>query len=866
MFIKWNKKRNITGMIVIIGILLIIHSFVMYRHEKGHVMSAIEKEQEKVSSDLMLQLEMAKSYLVNKSKTIELTYPTVLEMIQNQENPFKQQESDGSNRFMTLSGHIVYYFGPKSYQQLNEAMRFKVQFNAYYGEQLLNTKDSFINGAYFYYAPATGLLMAYPYIVGPTIPTDIHEDVYRRLAKGFSTIDFSSKGHMDIRENALYIWDSVDNLEEECYIGTLLYTNEELHKLLDSKWVTYVGIDDGDNYMDIYRDGHYDAVITPPETSEIHIFSSYSDEQGIYYTRGLDYDMSYIGYIDWRALHAEIFQNLLPEIIGLILLFLALVATALFISKTRRYQQLKRINELEHAKNINYLTTIGSLMDTLSESYVKTDLNHQILEINYAARQMLGYEASEIIGKNIRNYMERPLDIRVRKERGRYNTYEVCLIHKDGSKVYGLVNKSKFFKDIHGESGYVFMVSDITKLIHARREAEEASRAKSRFIANLSHEIRTPMNAAKGYIYLMEQTSLDKVQKSYLEKMDYASKTLMDIIDEILEFSRIESDKVILEESLISCHDIVLQVVGPFEKRATQKEIRLNVEIDENVPNFIWGDPYRLRQVLTNLLSNAFKFTSYGSISLGLTVVNGFKGSGDNVWHKDGTTIFQFVIKDTGIGISAKDLESLFDPFVKGDESTTRSYGGTGLGLAITERLVNQMGGIIYVYSRPDEGSTFYVEIPCRVYNKSDTINLPVSQEENKEQISLKILIVEDNILNQELMVALLTQKGHRVVIANNGEVAMEILESSHTTLFDLILMDIQMPLLDGFMTTQKIRETERYRHIQIIAVTASADERTQRKIHESGMNDFVLKPIYAKDLYERIYQCSIKKSQEEDL
>lgn len=860
MDISRNKKRNIIFIIVTIGVVLILHSFILFRHEKSLLMSEVEKEQEKLSSDLMLQLEMAKSYMTNKAKTIELTYPSVFSRMQAQEDPFIEQDSDGSNRFTTMSGREVYYYGQTPYQQLNETMQSSVKFNAYYGELLVNTEDSFMNVSYYYYAPATGILMAYPFENEQITPNDVHNAVYEKYAKDFSTIDFKAKGHVDIRGDSLFIWEKIENLGNESYIGTLLYNSEDLLKFLDSKWVTYVGFIDGNNHMDIYQDLHYKTEVERPEVGDLHVFNTYSDQKGTYYIRGLDHNMAYVGYIDEKALNMQVINNLLSEILVLIVVLIIIVVMAFLIGRTKRYKQLKRINELQHEKNVNYRITIGSLMDTLSESYVKTDLHHQIIEINYATRQMLGYEASEIIGKNISNYMERPLDIRIRKERGRYNTYEVCLIHKDGSKVYGLANRSKFFKDIHGQSGYVFMVSDITKLIQARREAEEASRAKSRFIANLSHEIRTPMNAAKGYMYLMEQTTLDNAQKKYLDKMEYASKTLMEIIDEILEFSRIDSNKIVIEEMLVNCHDMVLQVVGLFEKGAIQKGIRLNVEIDENVPNFIWGDSHRLRQVLTNLMSNAFKFTRQGSVSIGLGVINGFKGNGNYIWKKKGTRIFRFIVKDTGIGISREYLESLFDPFVQGDESTTRAYGGTGLGLAITERLVNQMGGIIYVESRPNQGSTFYVEIPFKVYEKDETQPLPEPQQKKEEQKSLKILIVEDNILNQELMVALLTQKGHRVVIANNGQVAIEILESPHSTEFDLILMDIQMPLLDGFMTTQHIRSSNRYNAIHIIAVTASADEQTQRKIHESGMNDYVLKPIYARDLYERINQCSIKQ------
>jgi CheY-like chemotaxis protein len=395
------------------------------------------------------------------------------------------------------------------------------------------------------------------------------------------------------------------------------------------------------------------------------------------------------------------------------------------------------------------------------------------------------------------------------------------------------------------------MISDITPLIEAQRKAEEANRSKTSFIANLSHEIRTPMNATIGYIYLLEQTKLTEEQKKYLEKMDYASNTLLEIIDEILDFSKIEADKVTIENISFNLHHLLQNAISMFENTAFRKELQLIWSIGPKVPVYVIGDSHKIRQIIINLLSNAFKFTSFGHVSVKVMLISEEESRISKL--EPDTFIVKVAIEDTGIGIPKERMDILFDPFVQADESTTRIYGGTGLGLAICKRLIQIIGGHVYAESQEGKGSTFTIEVPFAIAKEIDQIDEKIKPNYLSMKREKKILIVEDNPLNQELLVELLRLQNNRVVVANNGKVAEKILTSRHKTKFDLILMDIQMPIQDGYTTTKNIRKETQYSNVPIIAITANADKETQIHLAEAGMNDLLLKPINAADLYKKI-------------
>lgn len=578
----------------------------------------------------------------------------------------------------------------------------------------------------------------------------------------------------------------------------------------------------------------------------------YDDKEYVYFYRQLTDELYFVVTVNHSKIVLQSMKNNVSLFLVLVLALLIVAIIHDYFAKNRHLMQITMDAREKELVSSFYKSQLGHIMNTISEAFVRADSTYTIVEINQAGADMLGYSMNEMLGKVVTDFMTKPIDVKLRKNDGMYSCFEVSLVKKNGDYIYGLVNKSTIIKDNPILKEHYFLVSDITELITAQKNAEEANRSKSRFIANLSHEIRTPMNATIGYIYLLEQTKLDAQQKKYLEKMDYASNTLLEIIDEILDFSKIEADKVIAEKIPFNVYHVIKNAASLFENTAYRKDLKLLVDIDVDVPEYIIGDPYRLRQVIINLLSNAFKFTRCGEVAVNVAII---QSSESKLTVKDTSyCIIKICVSDTGIGIPEGRMDALFDPFVQADDSTTRIFGGTGLGLAICQKLVNLMEGVVYARSIEQEGSQFYIELPVRVTNHDAIVyqnkipNGYLVQESFK-----KILIVEDNLLNQELMVELLKQHGHKVVVANNGKVAMDILSKEHTPGFDLILMDIQMPIQDGYTTTRLIRSLPAYEKIPIIAVTANADKETQILLAESGMNDYVLKPINSEDLYIKV-------------
>lgn len=579
---------------------------------------------------------------------------------------------------------------------------------------------------------------------------------------------------------------------------------------------------------------------------------TFSDKEYVYYFRRISPDVIFIASISQSKLILQSMKNNVPLFLIILLAMLVVASIHDYFTKNRHMMQITMdIREKELISSF-YKSRLGHIMNTISEAFVRSDSTYTIVEINQAGADMLGYSMNELLGRVVTDFMSKPIDVKVRKNDGMYSCFDVSLVKKNGEIIYGLVNKSTIIKENPVIKEHYFLISDITELILAQRNAEEANRSKSRFIANLSHEIRTPMNATIGYIYLLEQTKLDQQQKKYLEKMDYASNTLLEIIDEILDFSKIEADKVVAEKIPFNLYHVIKNAASLFENTAYRKDLDYKIKIDQEVPEYIIGDPYRLRQVLINLISNSFKFTRCGEINVTAKILK--REESRLIGIDPSHLIIQLIVNDTGIGIPPGRMDSLFDPFVQADDSTTRIFGGTGLGLAICQKLTALMNGLVYAESTEKVGSSFFIELPVKISNHDEIIyqnKIPTGYVH--QNVSKKILIVEDNLLNQELMVELLKQHGHKVTIANNGKLAIDILSKEHTSLFDVILMDIQMPIQDGYTTTRIIRSMPKYEKVPIVAVTANADKETQIQLAESGMNDYVLKPISAEDLYIKI-------------
>ena len=367
------------------------------------------------------------------------------------------------------------------------------------------------------------------------------------------------------------------------------------------------------------------------------------------------------------------------------------------------------------------------------------------------------------------------------------------------------------------------------------RLAEEAMRTKSMFLANMSHEIRTPMNGITGMSSLLTQTPLSREQRGYVDVIRSCSDTLLTVINNILDFSTMESGKIILEEKETDLRRCVEEVLEVFIGRALSAGILLHCQIEEDVPARILIDNARLRQVLLNLVGNAMKFTEQGEIRIRLFLPS---------WPlppdtPPGHVQIGFEIKDTGIGIEPDQFSHLFQSFAQADSSVSRRYGGAGLGLPISERLVQLMNGHIAIDSTPGVGSTFTFTILAHpVVSKTTPENLSIPVLANK--YPLCILLAEDNPINQQLALIILTKMGYNPIVAVNGNEVLYHLEKAP---FDLILMDIQMPEMDGLEATRLIRHGDCHQPV-IIAMTANATRQDRDDCLAEGMNDYISKPV----------------------
>lgn len=520
-----------------------------------------------------------------------------------------------------------------------------------------------------------------------------------------------------------------------------------------------------------------------------------------------------------------------------------------------------------------------SIFHNSAEGIFQSTLDGRFIIVNKAMVEILGYEnEAELYKLDIRNDVfkyaaDRDRLIEELRKNGEVRNYKLILKKKNGEDVVVLLNNKFIRQDgkIVCLEGNIHDITAQTKAEEQRRKAEEALKAekeksdklaekavemsliKSKFLANMSHEIRTPMNGIIGYLNLIESGAYNDLNEmnEFAKNARQSAESLLDIINAILDLSKIESGKMELSETPMNLDRIIDEAIKVISPKALEKNLIIRKKTSENFQPHLIGDPTRIRQIFVNLLSNAVKFTDKGEIEVtGATEVDN-----DRV-------LVRCSVKDSGIGIPQNRVKDLFKPFSQIGTEETRKYGGTGLGLMITKEFISMMEGDIFVESEPGKGSIFRFEIKLKKQSegKQDTIaeedtnynsRYLSDQKETKEiRKKFRVLIAEDNLINRKVAVRILENAGFQVDTVQNGKEAIEKFEEEQ---FDLILMDVQMPVLDGFKATAKLRNTEKGKNVPIIAITAHALTGDREKCIEAGMNDYASKPLIAEDLVKLI-------------
>ncbi|MEL6253715.1 MAG: ATP-binding protein [Bacteroidota bacterium] len=501
---------------------------------------------------------------------------------------------------------------------------------------------------------------------------------------------------------------------------------------------------------------------------------------------------------------------------------------------------------------------VSAIMENVVDGILTFDSEGKILSVNSAAQEIFGYIETELQGEQIHLLLP---DENHEKATGLLTALEEII---SGTKASFSAESLALKKDGHifptevsiskmsGSNGDIFItiIKDITlriqfqeELILAKEKAEAAAIAKTNFLSTMSHEIRTPMNAVIGLTNLLIQENPRQDQLDNLNVLKFSGENLLVLINDILDFNKIEAGRVDFEEIDFSLKTVANTIKEALGVKARDKGIGLRIYMDSALPEVVLGDPTRLSQILNNLIGNAVKFTEKGKVTVDIALRE----------EKDDKLYIDFEVEDTGIGIPEDKIASVFESFTQSNSTITRKYGGTGLGLSITKRLIELQGSEIKLKSELGVGSKFYFTLPLKKSRRK------AIQEESRESAPLveslkgvKVLLVEDNKVNQMVAKKFLSHWGIEVEIAENGLIATELVRQLE---FDIILMDLHMPVMDGYTATKTIRsfEEERFQNIPIIALTASVLQPTQKGVREVGMTDFVSKPFKPEELNSKI-------------
>ena len=501
-----------------------------------------------------------------------------------------------------------------------------------------------------------------------------------------------------------------------------------------------------------------------------------------------------------------------------------------------------------------------SLIESNIDALMTTDPSGIITDVNKQMEALTGCTRDELIGAPFKSYFTDPeraeAGIKLVLSEKKVTDYELTACARDGKQTVVSYNATTFYDRGRTLQGVFAAARDVTErkrfeaeLQQAKAVAESASQSKSDFLASMSHEIRTPMNAIIGIADLLAKTALSPEQNKYVQIFRRAGDNLLHLINDILDLSKVEASQLELERTGFSLHDLLEKVTEMVAVRAHDKGLSLVCEIAPNMPTDLIGDPTRLRQVLLNLLGNAIKFTEFGEVALRVTP------DGDS--SVIGT--LRFTISDTGVGIPSEKLDAVFERFTQADSSTTRRFGGSGLGLTISKRLVELMGGRIWVASVVGKGSAFSFAVPLEIWaGATRRAAMPVGTGPAPPLPALHILLVEDSPDNRTITVAYLQDTPYRVDIAENGAIACEKFAAGD---YDMVLMDRQMPVMDGLTATRAIRKWEQANHrppTPIIALTAAALKGDREKCIAAGCTAFLTKPIKQEVLLQTIIEHSI--------